>query len=125
MSATSSISASDLVAVREAVKNAFRRPAMFGLDGRYSVMTAFLIGCDLGTKGALLDGFGDWLIQRHQAHLPEQNVSWEGLIVRLRRPNLSASYRSLDEDQSVPLVSFLRDQVEQFFDEQASTALSA
>ena len=125
MSVTSSISVSELAAFRSGLSATFDRPSMYGLDRRYAVMTAYLVGCDVGTKGALLDGFSAWLIRRHRSDIPERNVTWEGLIVRLRRPDLIDSYRTLDEEQSAPLVSFLRDQVDLFLEERVVASVTA
>jgi hypothetical protein len=97
---------------------------MYGLDGRYVVMTAFLVGCDHMSGGALLEGFERWLLDRHLPGTSTSSLSWEGLVVHIRQPGLR-SYRDLDEEGSRPLVDFLADELDSFLKEREVAALSA
>jgi hypothetical protein len=53
---------------------------MHGLDGSYATVTAYVLGCDAGSSGAILTGFREWLIVRPGSG---SNLAWPALIRHL------------------------------------------
>lgn len=53
---------------------------MYGLDGSYEGVVAFILGFDAATSGAALLGFREWLIVRAG---DGNNLAWTALVSRI------------------------------------------
>lgn len=118
---TISTSTSDFRSVEAVVRAVAARPPMYGLDGRYAVLVAFVIGCDAACHWKLLNGFQAWLLGRHLGPTASSSLAWWGLLAHIHVPvppdntSLQDSYRDLSESQSKSLVAFLFQELEEFF----------
>ncbi|MFC9061220.1 hypothetical protein ACFTXB_24715 [Streptomyces sp. NPDC057074] len=78
----------------------------------------FLEGYDLGSSGALLDGFTEWLLDRKGE---DSSFGWRVLVLEEAFPGSSVHWSELNEDQErravaqlfILLISFLKDRVGQ------------
>jgi hypothetical protein len=57
-----------------------KRPIMYGVDGSFNSVAAFVLGFDAATNGGLLSGFREWLIVRID---DGNNLAWPALAGRL------------------------------------------
>ena len=116
MSVTKSTLTSDPSACRAVLEDVLTHPTMYGLDGRYAVLVGFLHGCDVMTGRQLLDGFDDWLVDRHLPAGSRSSLGWEALINKIERPR-SKGYRRLRPQDDARLVSFLAEELDRFLKE--------
>jgi hypothetical protein len=105
-------------AYRELFTHVRDRPGMYLQGGdRYDVVTAFILGCDMGNSGGLLRGFEEWLLQRRGG---PRNVHWSGLVVSIafseddKEPPLIQNF---DADQHRRAVATLWELGDQFLRE--------
>lgn len=118
---TTSTSTSDLASMRHLFKEVARRPEMFGVDRRYAVLTAFVMGCDEAGGRHLLHGFQEWLLARHRPGT-RSSLGWDALLADLVGPSSAnengrhTSYRDLGEDESEPLAKFMFDELDRFLE---------
>lgn len=57
-----------------------KRPILYGVDGSFDSIVAFVLGFDAATNGELLSGFREWLIVRVD---DGNNLAWPALVGRL------------------------------------------
>jgi hypothetical protein len=69
-----------------------KRPGLYGLDGSYGQICAFLAGADAVTDGLPLTGFREFLVVR--AGLGN-NLTWQGLVLRLAFPAVATGWPAL------------------------------
>jgi hypothetical protein len=117
MSMTRSTSASDLAAWRSLLADVLGHPTMYGTDGRYPSVVAFLHGCDAMTGGELLRGFEGWLLDRHFGSRDRPvSLGWEGILNKVVRPR-SQGFRRLRRDESARLVDRLASELDAFLED--------
>lgn len=110
-----------ICSVRDAYRELFAsvrdRPGMYVItEGRYDVVVAFLLGCDLGNAGGLLRGFEEWLLQQYGGH---RNVHWSGLIreIAFRESSDSPHNGDFTDEQHRQAVALLWELVDRFLGE--------
>lgn len=90
---------------REQIELIRARPGMYGLNGTYYPTVTFLIGYDLGSSGALLRGFTEWLVTRKGE---ATSLSWAALVLEETFPGAGIrSGHSLAADQQQAAVDGL------------------
>lgn len=99
---------------------------MYGVDRRYSVLTAFVTGCHEASGRRLLQGFEEWLLQEHRPGT-RSSLGWQGLLIDLVDPALDAPTGEATglehaEDDSAPLTKFMFDELDRFLESRIAAA---
>ncbi len=85
---------------RQMLRSVRLRPGMYfgGSTLRYDQLVAFVTGVDMGSQGALLAGFREFLILKYDGG---SNLWWSALVMRLRVPDASIPLETEDDQAAV------------------------